>query len=973
MKKLSLIFLLLIFISSCAFGASSDTKDDNLGNRFGYTLSLRDSDRSNWLKFVVGSDLTADRTFTFYPGDANRSITLTESLTLNALPVGGLAVATSANALGSLAVGLTTQVLVGGGVGTVPVWATLNQAAVAGLTTASSPTFVTVKLSSLTDGYVPYHIADATGLANSPISTDGTNIGLGVTADASTSLWVGTTTIGAEQISGYFATTFSASGNPNSVYGILISPILNTSSTYTSTAVGLQISDFSVASPPAVSYLHGIRIDTLTAGELGNYQITLEDASSFYESSYTTGTQTGDLRFILPVTKGTSGQALVTDGATPTTTLSFSSMTHSLLSATHTDSTAASVVRGDIITGQGATPKWVRLAKGAQSKTLMMGESEPAWYDHGCNVIAYKKAGDSPDELSTWIANAVSAGCYKVYIPRGTYAITNSIQGANLIIEGEGTGGSDGASGTIIDGSGLSNTEDAIYVAKSHTRSPAIKDLYITMAGGGRDGIRFTGARHPVVNNVYILRPGRDGIHVEASASGEWTEQIYMVNVNIPSVNVGGTNYGAGRYGAAFIISNPDGYADFINNTVIVNSQIRGVNNYAIYFGGAASGQLDCWTCIGCGISTLNTADNSKPAVYFDNSATSMSYFSFINSQFEEVNTTQTSYTIDSSTATYPTYIVLDNSEGVNYSSGYIGSNAAKRARITFGAWSEWYGDTGNIILKLKSSDDANNPLSVLVGGTLTTFRGIGLGAANIASGKTLTVNKTMTLTSAGDSGVITLPNTTATIPATSDNLSVFAATTSAQLAGVLSDENATNGFVTNPMTGAGDMIVGGASGVIARLAAGATTKILVGGGAADPVWTTATGTGAPVRAGTPTLTTPVIGAATGTSLVLTSYLNVDNPSYSGLIGLLNPAAYETFIQSNTHIYLNSTDANGVLIWGNGGELGSGTGGTGYTERFSLSSTGIPTSAGLTGSGNGFLCVNSTGVFYRSATVCVAP
>ena len=55
-------------------------------------------------------------------------------------------------------------------------WATLNQAAVAGLTTADSPAFMTVKCSGLTDGYVPYHVADATGLANSVIYTDGTKI-----------------------------------------------------------------------------------------------------------------------------------------------------------------------------------------------------------------------------------------------------------------------------------------------------------------------------------------------------------------------------------------------------------------------------------------------------------------------------------------------------------------------------------------------------------------------------------------------------------------------------------------------------------------------------------------------------------------------------------------------------------------------------------------------------------------------------
>jgi hypothetical protein len=58
------------------------------------------------------------------------------------------------------------------------------------------------------------------------------------------------------------------------------------------------------------------------------------------------------------------------------------------------------------------------------------------------------------------------------------------------------------------------------------------------------------------------------------------------------------------------------------------------------------------------------------------------------------------------------------------------------------------------------------------------------------------------------------------------------------------------------------------ATGVQQTLAAGATTEILVGGGAAAlPVWTTATGSGAPVRATSPTLVTPVLGAATATSI----------------------------------------------------------------------------------------------------------
>lgn len=60
------------------------------------------------------------------------------------------------------------------------------------------------------------------------------------------------------------------------------------------------------------------------------------------------------------------------------------------------------------------------------------------------------------------------------------------------------------------------------------------------------------------------------------------------------------------------------------------------------------------------------------------------------------------------------------------------------------------------------------------------------------------------------------------------------------------------------------------ATGAQQTLANGATTEVLVGGGAsALPVWTTATGSGAPVRATSPTLVTPALG--TPSALVLTN------------------------------------------------------------------------------------------------------
>ena len=52
---------------------------------------------------------------------------------------------------------------------------------------------------------------------------------------------------------------------------------------------------------------------------------------------------------------------------------------HSVLSASHGDTTAAAVARGSLIAGIGATPKWEGLAAGAQGNVLVMGASEPGW------------------------------------------------------------------------------------------------------------------------------------------------------------------------------------------------------------------------------------------------------------------------------------------------------------------------------------------------------------------------------------------------------------------------------------------------------------------------------------------------------------------------------------------------------------------------------------------------------------------
>lgn len=103
-------------------------------------------------------------------------------------------------------------------------------------------------------------------------------------------------------------------------------------------------------------------------------------------------------------------------------------------------------------------------------------------------------------------------------------------------------------------------------------------------------------------------------------------------------------------------------------------------------------------------------------------------------------------------------------------------------------------------------------------------------------------------------------------------------------LAGVLNVANGGTGRNTGA-TAYGLVAAGTtATGAQQTLPAGATTEMLVGGGAsALPVWTTSTGSGAPVRANSPTLVTPNLG--TPSTLVGTNITGL--PLTTGVTGIL--------------------------------------------------------------------------------------
>ena len=144
--------------------------------------------------------------------------------------------------------------------------------------------------------------------------------------------------------------------------------------------------------------------------------------------------------------------------------------------------------------------------------------------------------------------------------------------------------------------------------------------------------------------------------------------------------------------------------------------------------------------------------------------------------------------------------------------SGYVSTHAGL---------TETHGATGAVVGTTNTQTPTNKTLTspVVTGLTLNDSSVVFEGSSADANETTLTV------TNPTEDRTITLPDATGTVALTNNKLNAFASTSSSELAGVISDE---------------------------------------------------TGTGALVFANTPTLVTPNIGAATGTSLVLSGDLTVN-------------------------------------------------------------------------------------------------
>jgi hypothetical protein len=114
----------------------------------------------------------------------------------------------------------------------------------------------------------------------------------------------------------------------------------------------------------------------------------------------------------------------------------------------------------------------------------------------------------------------------------------------------------------------------------------------------------------------------------------------------------------------------------------------------------------------------------------------------------------------------------------------------------------------------------------------------IGWEASPAGTDVTLTVDASEIMQCSGTFNAVTLTESGNNVPNVTDNLSVFAATTSAQLAGVISDE-AGSGSLLFGTIAQGDLLYGSATGVLSSLAKNTTaTRYLSNTGASNnPAW----------------------------------------------------------------------------------------------------------------------------------------
>lgn len=117
------------------------------------------------------------------------------------------------------------------------------------------------------------------------------------------------------------------------------------------------------------------------------------------------------------------------------------SVAHAILSATHSDTTAAAVQRGDLMTGQGASPTWSRLGKPSPAA----GIRDVVKFDNGDNEAAWVDAVDNTNPVTQAYSDSPAPGTSLIFARRdhkhgmpASPSAASSTKVITLVIDGGG-------------------------------------------------------------------------------------------------------------------------------------------------------------------------------------------------------------------------------------------------------------------------------------------------------------------------------------------------------------------------------------------------------------------------------------------------------------------------------------------------------------------------------------------------------
>ncbi len=472
-----------------------------------------------------------------------------------------------------------------------------------------------------------------------------------------------------------------------------------------------------------------------------------------------------------------------------------------------------------------------------------------------------------------------------------------------------------------------------------------------TLAGLGGIGLTGLTATSPI---TYNNTTGTFSIPLSTSttngylSSTDWTTFNNKFNANVPKLNIGYAS-GGGTQGAHSIAigSNAAQSGTQAEAAVAIGYAAgqngQGANSVAI---GAFAGNSQAANSIALN-ATGNNLNPASAGFFVDpiNNSSSASFL-FYNTTTKEISynaipTLNQNTTGNATTATTATMAGNITATANTTLTSLV--NLATVGTITTGTWSGTTiaianGGTGatsaaaartNLGLAISTDVMAANATTANVSpslnrnyvtdvqaGVISNTSGTNSGDETLSSIKAKLGIATLSGSNTGDQTITLTGDITGTGTGTVTSTIGTSKVTNSMLAGSI----ASSKLVGTDITTVGTITTGTWSGTTIAIANGGTGT------------TTSTGTGSLVLSNTPTLVTPIIGAASGTSLSLSSTLNAGastlssstitgNEMVGGTLGVTGAATFSSTVKISNGAGLNkvlTSDANGLATWQTG-------------------------------------------------------